>query len=202
MTYPNKPADVKYPINELAKNRWSPRVFADRPIEEEKIMLLFEAARWAPSSFNEQPWRYIYATKDDQEKFKQLFSLMGEFNQGWAGKAWLLAVSFVKKNQTKNGQPNYYAMHDTGAASFSLVLEAVNQGLMGHQMAGFDKERAVAELGFDPAEYQAGSMIAVGYPPTLADLEKLTPEQQTSELSDRKRKVLTEILFKGKFKAS
>src|SRR3989344_4797677 len=135
MPHPQKPALVNYPINDLALNRWSPRVFSNQPIEQEKIMSLFEAARWTPSSYNEQPWRYVYATKDDPERFQALFSLMGEFNQGWAGRAWLLAVSFARKNFIGNGKENYHAMHDTGAASFSLVLEAVNQGLMGHQMA-------------------------------------------------------------------
>ncbi|MFA6304760.1 MAG: nitroreductase family protein [Patescibacteria group bacterium] len=199
MTYPNKPAKVVYPINDLAKNRWSPRVFSGQPIENEKIMSLFEAARWAPSSNNEQPWRYVYATANEPEKFKILFSLMGEFNQGWAGKAYLLAVSFAKKNQTKNNLPNYHALHDTGAASMSLVLEAVHLGLVAHQMAGFDKDKAVTALGVDPQEYQAGSMIAVGYPATLTDLEKLTSEQKQSELAERTRKNLDEIIFNGRF---
>ncbi len=198
MAYPIKPALTNYPINELAKNRWSPRVFSDRPIEEEKIMSLFEASRWSPSSYNEQPWRYVYATKDDQEKFKLFISLMIEFNQAWAGKAFLLIVSFAKKNFTFNGKKNYYALHDTGAASLNLVLEVVNQGLVAHQMEGFDKATALTELGFNADEYQAGSMIAVGYPATLADLDKLTLEQKESELAARTRKQLDEFVFKGK----
>src|SRR3989338_8505167 len=198
MSHTQKPALVNYPINDLALNRWSPRVFSNQPIEQEKIMSLFEAARWAPPSYNEQPWRYVYATATDQEKFKVLVSLMIKFNQAWAGKAFLLIVSFAKKNFTHNGKPNYYALHDTGAASLNLVLEAVNQGLAAHQMEGFDKDRAIKELGMDPEEYQVGSMIAVGYPATLADLDKLAPEHKQSELAARVRKNLDEIVFKGK----
>ncbi len=198
MPYPFKPALIDYPINELAKNRWSPRVFSNQSIAPEKIMSLFEAARWAPSSRNEQPWRFVYAVKEDAENFARLSALLNEGN-AWAKGSALLIVSFAKKNFTLKAQANYHALYDTGAAGLNLVLEAVNQGLMAHQMAGFDKNRAVTELGFNLEDYQAAAMIAVGYPATLVQQAKLTPEQQESELAARSRKKTAEIVFRGKF---
>ena len=197
MPYPEKPALNNYPINELIKKRWSPRLFADQPIEPEKIMSLFEAARWAASSRNEQPWRFIYAHQEDQINFNRLSSLLTESN-AWAQKAHVLIVILAKKNFTYDGKNNYNAMYDTGASAFSMFLEAVHQGLIAHEMIGFNQERAVTDLGFNSEEYKAGAMMAVGYAATEADLEKVDPKIKEKELAKRERLPLKEIIFKGK----
>jgi len=197
MTYPNKPALNNYPIHELIRNRWSPSVFSDKFIEEEKIMSLFEAGRWAPSSYNEQPWRFVYATRADAENFDRLASLLMPGNQ-WANKAALLIVVFAKKNFQHNNKPNHNAMYDAGAAAENLFLEAFHLGLMAHEMIGFDLEKAGADLGFAAAEYWPSAMMAVGYPAGAADLEKIDPLLKKRELAERKRMDLEQIIFKGK----
>jgi len=145
MTYPDKPANNQYPIAEIIKNRWSPRLFADSLVEVEKVMSLFEAARWTQSSRNEQPWRFVYAAKDDPENFNRLSGFLNQGN-AWANQASLLIVIFTKRIFDFDGKSNYNAMYDTGAAANNLFLEAVHQGLVAHEMIGFNKERAEKEL--------------------------------------------------------
>src|SRR5438445_764285 len=131
-----KPADAKSPIHELLRQRWSPRVFSPRPVSAETLKILFEAARWAPSSFNDQPWAYIVATKDDPEEFQRVLSTLVEGNRAWAQNAPVLMLSIAKSNFERTGQPNRHAFHDTGQATISLVIEATALGLAVHQMAG------------------------------------------------------------------
>jgi nitroreductase len=193
MDYPRKPAPTDLPIVEALRERWSPYAFSDRPVEDDKIQTLFEAARWAPSSFNEQPWRYVYATKTDGEARERLESLLLPGN-AWAKNAFLLAVSFAKKTFTYNGKENRHALHDTGAASAYLAAQCPSLGLVAHQMAGFKVDEAASVLGV-PADFVPGSMIAVGYPGNPRDLD---PKLQERENAPRERKSQKEFVFQGR----
>lgn len=183
MTSPRKPALTDLPILEAIRERWSPYAFDARPIEQEKIETLFEAARWAPSSFNEQPWRYVYAQKNDGAPREAMESLLMPGND-WAKQAGLLIVSFFKKTFTYNGKPNRHALHDTGAASAYLTAQLTALGLIGHQMAGFDAAKANILLGV-PEDFEPGSMIAVGYP---GDPASLPEDLRKREEAPRSRK--------------
>jgi nitroreductase len=160
------------------------------------IDTLFEAARWAPSCYGDQPWRYVYATKDDGDKRAALEGLLAEGN-AWAKNAYLLIVSFAKTTFNHNGKPNAYHMHDTGCASGYLVLQATHMNLVSHQMAGFAADKANGVLGV-PTEFVPGSMIAIGYP---GDPKTMDEGSQKRDASPRTRKPLGEIAFRGGWKA-
>lgn len=136
-----KRASNDYPIHELIANRWSPYAFDSRPVSKADVLSLFEAARWAASSYNEQPWHYLVATQDDPQEFAKLLSCLVEGNQGWAKAAPLLAISVASLNFRLNGKPNKAAIHDVGAAACSLTFEATVRGLAVHQMIGILPER-------------------------------------------------------------
>ena len=190
-----KPAPTDHPIEEILRRRWSPRAFSDRNVEAEKLLSLFEAARWAPSSFNEQPWSFIVATKDNPAEHAQLLNCLMEKNQQWARLAPVLMVSVARLNFEKTGKPNRHAFHDVGLAMGNLLVQATVLGLFVHQMAGFsvDKVREVYEVpeGFEPV-----AAIAVGY---LADPEILPEAFREQELGPRKRKPISSFVFEGKW---
>lgn len=192
MDYPHKPAPADAPILDAFRERWSPLAFSAEPVEEEKIVTLFEAARWAPSSFNEQPWRYVYATKEDGPARERLESLLLPGN-AWAKEAFLLIVSFAKQSFAYNGKPNRHALHDTGAASAYLAAQCPSLGLIAHQMAGFKVDEATVLLGV-PAAFVPGSMIAVGYP---GNTKALDPKLLEREHAPRERKPQKEFVFRG-----
>src|SRR5688500_16361669 len=131
-----KQAKPEHPIQELLTRRWSPYAFSDRPVSDDDLRSLFEAARWAASSYNEQPWRYIVATKAEPAEFERLVSCLVEGNQGWAKAAPVLAVGCTSLRFAINGKPNAAAVHDLGLASANLTLEATARGLCVHQMIG------------------------------------------------------------------
>jgi len=190
----DKPAESSAPLHELIRERWSPRAFADRSIEPQKVRSLLEAARWAPSSFNGQPWSYIVATKDEPEEFARLASCLVDGN-AWARRAALLLLAVAKSNFAHNGQPNRHAFHDVGLANENLVLQATAMGLVAHQMAGFVADRA-RELFQIPEGQDPVTMLAVGYPGEVNDL----PEPlRAREMSPRSRKPLAEMAFTGKW---
>jgi nitroreductase len=191
--YPTKSTHTDAPIADLLQDRWSPVHFSEAPVPKEMIASLFEAARWAPSCFNEQPWLYVYAGTDDGETREAINSLLVPGN-AWAKKAGLLIVSFAKKTFARNGKPNQYSLHDTGAASLQLVLQATALGLVSHQMAGFDHAKA-KEVLHVPDEYEAGSMIAVGFP---GDPATISPEAKERESGPRQRRKVSEFVFHGK----
>ncbi|ABA58862.1 Nitroreductase [Nitrosococcus oceani ATCC 19707] len=138
----DKKASTNHPIYELLAERWSPYAFAEQSVEEADLCALFEAAHWACSSYNEQPWRYIVATKEDPEQFQQLLSCLNKGNQVWARNAPVLALGVVSLKFTRNGKDNRAAVHDLGLAASNLVLEATARGLFVHEMIGILPDRA------------------------------------------------------------
>jgi nitroreductase len=186
-----KPADSLYPIEALLKRRWSPRAFADRAVEPEKLLSLWEAARWAASTANQQPWYFIVATKQDAAEYARLLSCLRENNQQWASQAPVLMVSVAKLAFDANGQPNRHAFHDVGLAVANLIVQATAFGLGVHQMAGFSPER-VRELYGVPDDFEPVAGIVLGYPgdPTI-----LPDELRQRELAPRVRRPLESFVF-------
>ncbi|MEI8015502.1 MAG: nitroreductase family protein [Nitrospira sp.] len=185
-----KPADTQYPIHDVMRRRWSPRAFDERPIEPEKLRSLFEAARWAPSSNNGQPWRFLVATRDNKIDYDRLLNCLVEANQKWAYRAPVLLLS-VAKLQFEDGSPNRHAFHDTGMAVENLALQATELGLVAHQMAGFDIDRARVDCQI-PEGYDPVAMMAVGYP---GDSAILSERLRAREVQLRVRKPLTEFVY-------
>ena len=150
------------PIHELLQKRYSPRAFDGRTVAKETLRTLFEAVRWAPSSFNEQPWRFIVATQEDMAEFERLLSCLVPGNQTWAKNAPVLALSVAKLRFTRNDKPNRHAFHDVGLAVAQLVTQATALGLAVHQMAGFDIEAARTTYTI-PESFEPVAAIALGY---------------------------------------
>ena len=188
-----RPAETEAPIHDLLRHRWSPRAFDSRPVEPEKLRAVFEAARWAASSFNAQPWFFIVATKDDPENFKRVLDCLVEFNQGWAKGAPVVALSVARMKFEHNGEPNRHAFHDVGQAAANLALEATNLGLQIHQMAGILPEKAREIFGI-PEGYEAVAGIALGY---AGDPASLPEKLRERELAPRERKPVSSFVFTG-----
>ena len=189
----DKPATTDYPVHELIRGRWSPRAFADQPIAPEVLRSLFEAARWAPSSANEQPWSFIVATKDDTATHAKLLSTLAESNQVWAKNAPLVGIAVSKLTFARNGNPNRNAFYDTGAAMAYLTMETTSRGLFVHQMGGFDPRKAT-ELFSIPAGWEPIAAFTIGYP---GDPQSLPETLRERELSPRTRKPLSEFVMSG-----
>jgi nitroreductase len=192
---PHKQAAPAHPIHELIARRWSPYGFADRPVPVEDLRSLFEAARWAASSYNEQPWSYILATKDDPQEFQRLLSCLVETNQAWAQAAPALALCCTSLVFKRNGKPNPAAIHDLGLAAANICLEATARGLYVHQMIGILPERA-RELYGIPEGVQAVTGMAMGY---AADPHSLPEKLQERDFAPRVRKALAEFVFGGQW---
>jgi nitroreductase len=190
-----KPAPSQFPIHRLLADRWSPRAFDERPIEPEKMHSLFEAARWAPSSNNEQPWRFLLATKDREFEWGRFFGCLLEGNRIWAYRAPVLILSVASLNFEDSAKPNRHALHDTGMATENLVLQATALGLAAHQMAGFDAEKARADLKI-PSGYDPVAMIAVGYP---GDPSILSDRLKQREQALRERNGISSFVFVGEW---
>jgi nitroreductase len=172
-------------LHELIRNRWSPNEFSSRAVEPEKLRSLFEAASWAASCFNEQPWRYIFATQAEPEQFQKILGLLMERNQQWAKTAYALGFSAGKKTFSQNGKANRFGLHDTGAATANLAIQATALGLRCHFMGGFDTQRARSEFHI-PDDFELGAAFAIGY----IDETAAAPPVRT-------RKGLEEIVFSG-----
>lgn len=190
-----KPAPTDHPVHELIRERWSPRAFADRSVEPETLASLFEAARWSASCFNEQPWAYLVARREDKEAFTRLLGCLVPGNQAWAKGAAVLALSVAKRAFDHDGRPNRHAFHDVGQAAAQLTFEATARGLRVHQMAGFDVEKARTEHAI-PAGWDPVAAIAIGYP---ADPKSLSDDVRERENAPRKRKPITDFVFAGKW---
>lgn len=193
----NKPAISSTPINDILQNRWSPRSFdAEKSIDAQTLTALLEAARWAPSCFNDQPWRFLVCDKTTHPSaWEKLLSALGEKNQLWAKNAPLLILSLAMHDFGHNGKPNRWSAYDTGAAGISLCLQATAMGLATHQMGGFDAERCKQLFGL-PDICNPMSVIAVGY---QADADRLPDDLRENELKARSRKPLGECFYFGEW---
>jgi nitroreductase len=189
----DKKADTNYEILPLIAKRWSPVLFSDKNIEEDRLMQIFEAARWAPSSRNEQPWRFIYAYKGTPDFNKMIDSLM-EGNQDWAKEVPVIVIVLSEKFSSFNGEPMFHYMYDTGAASMQMQLQALELGIYSHTMGGFFPEKT-KELFNIPENLEIVSFVAFGYPTN--EFEKRPSHLQERDKSPRDRKPLSDIVFKG-----
>lgn len=190
-----KPAGAAHPIHDVIARRWSPRAFDERPVEQATLKSLFEAARWAPSSNNEQPWRFIVASKETSTDYDRLFACLVEGNRKWVFRAPVLILSVASLLFEDDGKPNRHALHDTGMAAENFVLQATALGLQAHQMAGFDTQKAretcLIPTGFDPV-----AMIALGYPGDPAVLPDYLRER---EIKPRERQPIGDFVFSIKW---
>lgn len=178
-----KTPNTKTDVHPLIQKRWSPRAFAERLIDDQQMEELFEAASWAASAFNEQPWRYVYAHRGTQG-FEQLLASLALGNQSWAKQAAVLAVSLQKKTYSHNGKTNHWASHDTGMANAQLLLQAADRDIYGHLMAGFNAQQVKEILALE-ADLSPVCMLALGY---LGTPESLPESLQKRELSSRSRR--------------
>lgn len=185
-------ARVEHPVHEVVAERWSPYVFDERTVPVAELLSLFEAARWAPSSYNEQPWRFIFGTREEPEQFAKILSCLVEGNQAWAKHVSALALGVVSENFARNGKPNDAAEHDLGLAAGSLSFEATARGLAVHQMIGILPDRA-RELFHIPAGFHALTGIAIGY----AGRAEQRPELADRDRERRPRRDLRETVFGG-----
>ena len=190
-----KSAVTDHPILELLSERWSPYGFQDRAVSDSDLRSLFEAARWAASSYNEQPWNYLVAKRETPQEFERLLSCLVEGNQSWAKAAPVLVLGVVSTRFAKNNQDNRAAVHDLGLASGNLVVEATARGLSVHQMIGIlpDKAREIFSI---PANHEAWTAMAIGY---KADPAKQPDESNARDLVPRQRKPLGRFVFAGKW---
>ena len=184
---------MSHPVQDIIIKRWSPYAFSDKPVSAEDLRSLFEAARWAASSYNDQPWFYIIGTKDDPEQYEKVLSCLAEGNQAWAKHVPVIGLGVIRTTFAFNGKPNRVALHDLGAASAQLTAEATSRGIQVHQMAGIlpDKAREVFDI---PEGYEIQTGIAIGY----ADNEGESDEELLKrDSSPRPRKKLEEFVFGG-----
>ena len=198
MTVPfARPAPTDHPIHELFANRWSARAIdTEKPVERESLLSMLEAARWAPSCFGDQPWRYIvFDRHHDAEAWEAAADCMAEGNQKWARSAPVLLAALADSAFTRNDKPNRWGPYDTGAATLSLHVQGVALGLVVHQMGGFSGSALAEKFGI-PERYQPMAMIAVGHPGELDDLHE---DYQGSELGKRQRRPLSELAFEGRW---
>jgi nitroreductase len=190
-----KSASTDYPIQPFLAERWSPYAFQDRPVSEVDLCSLFEAARWAASSYNEQPWNYLVATKANPDQFQQVLSCLVEANQSWAQEAPVLALGVASLKFTRNSNDNRAAIHDLGAASSNLAVEATARGIYVHQMIGIFPEKA-RDLFEIPEGFEAWTGLAIGY---QGDPMTLPENLQQRDLTLRQRKTLNQFVFSGKW---
>ncbi len=192
-----KPAITRVKIHDLIQARWSPRAFdVNKPISHEDLLALLEAARWAASCFNDQPWRFVVCDKNtDADSWQQALSTLAERNQLWAKNAPVLMLSVAMANFNHNDKPNRWAMYDTGAACANLSIQATALGLIVHQMGGFDAEKARVVFHL-PHDCTPMAMMAVGY---QADIEILDEDFKATELAERSRAALYERFYAGKW---
>lgn len=192
----NKKAATDHPILQLLAERWSPYGFEERPVSESDLRSLFEAARWAASSYNEQPWNYLVATREDSREFERLLSCLVESNQAWAKAVPVLVLGVVSLRFAKNGKDNRAAVHDLGLAAGNLVVEATARGLSVHQMIGIDPDKAREVCGI-PEHFEAWTALAIGYRANPDTLPEFLKER---DIAPRQRKPLSEFVFTSQWK--
>jgi len=190
----HKKAKTKYPIHDLLEKRWSPRAFHSKNIEKQKLQSLFEATRWSPSSYNQQPWRFIVGQKGEETYDKIMDSLV-EFNQKWATTAPVLVVTLGRKFNNNSDDNNLAYQYDAGQAVANMTVEATNLGLYMHQMGGFDPKKIIQH--FDvPIQYKPLTVLALGY---IGNPEQLEGGIQQAEKAERDRFAFDDFIFSGRF---
>jgi nitroreductase len=182
-----------HPVIDVIRDRWSPAIYSQRTIEPEKLLSVLEAARWAPSSNNAQPWSFLVARKEEPDEFARMLSCLVPANVTWAQHVRVLVIS-VAKLQFDNGKPNRHAWHDTGIATGFLMLEATALGILAHGMAGFDPGKA-RELYGIPETHEAVAAIGLGYPGD----ESGAPEELLKRNKHRPRRALEQFVFAGRW---
>lgn len=192
-----KPATTQEPIHDIIANRWSGRAYdRDRPVSQTEIISMLEAARWAPSCYGDQPWRFIVCDKTTHEAaWKTAFDTIMPGNQGWAVNAPVLILICANSKFTHNDKPNRFSEYDTGAAAVNLCLQATDLGLMTHQMGGYDADKARAVFNI-PSQFQPMAMLSVGY---AAAIDTLDSEAKEREEAPRQRSALGELFFNGEW---
>lgn len=186
-----KKASTDHPIHECLSERWSPYAFDSRPVPDADLLSLFEAARWAPSAYNEQPWRYIVARRADSGLFEKVLSCLVEGNRAWAAFAPVLALGVASRRFSRNGRENRTSLHDLGLASANLLAEATARGLFVHQMSGILPDRARELFGI-PGGFDAVTGIAAGY---LGAPAGLPADLAARDLEPRTRNPLERFVF-------
>ena len=191
-----KHAKPDHPVNEWIIRRWSPYAFSEKPVADEHLRSLFEAARWAASSYNEQPWRFIIAMKNQPEEYQRMLSCLVEPNQAWARNAPVLVLATCARKFSHNGQPNRVAEHDLGLATANIMLEATARGLAVHAMAGILPDR-IRELYHVPQDVEIHTAFAIGI--AASPDENPDPNLLERDQAPRDRKPLNEIVFSGQW---
>lgn len=190
----NKKATTSVPINELSSQRWSPRAFLDKPVESQKVISVFEAARWSASGGNEQPWRFIVGIRPD-ETWEKLFLCLDTGNQEWNTRVPVLILAVANTISSWSGKTSPFYQYDTGQAVAHLSLEAMNRGLYVHQMGGFSADKA-REFFAIPDDFSPLTIISMGY---IGNPDSLNEKLRTREIAERQRKELTSLVFSGSF---
>ena len=185
------PKKIAYEVHDLISKRWSPRSFLNKEIEQEKINSLFESARWAASAMNEQPWKFIYATKSNKRKYNDILNCLIESNIIWARSAPMLVLTMVSQKFKKNNKINFWNYHDLGLAIGNLTFQASALDLYVHNMAGFSKETARETFNI-PEELEPVTIIAIGY---LGDPNKLASDLKEKELAEQIRKPFEDLFL-------
>jgi nitroreductase len=186
----HRPAPTDHPVHELVARRYSPRAFTDQDVTLAEVMSLLEAARWAASCFNEQPWRFIVGLRSQTEIYQKLLGCLVEANRAWAAKAPVLMLSVACTHFAHNGKPNPHAWHDVGQASAGMAIQAAAMGLQLHQMAGFDSARARAQFAI-PEGFEPVAVIAVGHP---GDASLLPEPLRERENAPRQRRPVSDFV--------
>jgi len=190
----NKTAQTDHPISPLISQRWSPRAFRNEMPPRDALLRLFEAARWAPSSGNGQPWQFVVTSKENPQAYDKLFDCLRPNNQVWAGSAPLLVMA-VMEALRDNGRPNLWAPYDLGQAVANLAVQATAEGLFVHQMAGFDREQAKQAFNL-PERFEPMTVFVIGY---LGEPDSLPDDKRESELAPRERKPLSSFTFENEW---
>lgn len=187
-----KTASTTHPVHELLRRRWSPRAFSPEPVTPEQVATLFEAATWAASASNLQPWVFVYAHRADTADFERLLGCLAPANQTWAKDAALL-VCTLARTTLPNGKPNEWARHDAGSANTTLWLQATALGLYAHPMAGFDADQTRAAFALPP-DVEPVTFTSIGH---LGSPDQLPEPNRSRELAPRTRKPVAEVAFAG-----
>jgi nitroreductase len=192
----DKPADTHLPLLDVIAQRWSPRAFdPERVPSDEQLAQIFEAARWAASSYNEQPWRYLLATRDDGPLYQDALAGLNEFNRSWAATAPVVAFSLARRKFSSRDSDNPHAWHDVGAASAQLSLQAASLGIMVHQMAGIVREEVRSRFAV-PEDFEVVAGIVLGWP---GDPQQLPDKLREREAAPRTRRAREELVIRGRF---